>query len=218
MCFSAGASFTAGVILLTAGIATVKKAKVSSQLAFAAIPLIFAVQQFTEGLLWISLLNPEYAIWQQPVTYLFLIFAQVVWPTWVPVSILLLEKKKKRKSILYIISGLGILTSFYLSSRMIMHDVRAEVIGHHIHYNLWVPVSVLKFFGIIYFITTVVSHFISGIKKIWWLGFLTLLSFLTTKIFFEFYLISVWCFFAAIISTFIYVIVKDINKMPRPFQ
>jgi len=41
------------------------------------------------------------------------------------------------------------------------------------------------------------------------MGVLVLLSYLVTKLFFEDYVLSVWCFFAAIISVMIYFILAD---------
>jgi len=54
MCFSATASFIAGVSLLVLGVATVKKAKRKAEIPFAMIPLLFGVQQIIEGMLWLS--------------------------------------------------------------------------------------------------------------------------------------------------------------------
>jgi hypothetical protein len=55
MCFSATASFGASVVLGTIGVATLTKVKERAQVPFAIIPIMFAVQQFTEGILWIGL-------------------------------------------------------------------------------------------------------------------------------------------------------------------
>ena len=98
MCFSAGASFGAGVVLSVIGIASLKKVQTPSQIVFASVPLIFSVQQITEGFLWLALSNPAFAFLQQFTTYTFLFFAQVVWPMWVPLAIFLLEKEDKSET------------------------------------------------------------------------------------------------------------------------
>jgi len=90
MCFSATASFGAGVVLAAIGIASIKKVNHPSQILFAAIPLIFCVQQVTEGFLWLGFAKPDYASLQQFTTNTFLFIAQVAWPLCVPLSILLL--------------------------------------------------------------------------------------------------------------------------------
>jgi hypothetical protein len=86
MCFSASASFGAGVVLSAIGVVSIKKNQHKSQFLFASIPLLFAVQQFAEGILWLVLPNPEYASMQKHTTYVFLFFAQFFWPLWVPTN------------------------------------------------------------------------------------------------------------------------------------
>ena len=80
MCFSASASFGAAIVLSAISVSTIKKTQQPSQLYFAIIPLIFCLQQISEGFLWLSLTNPSYASLQQPMTYIFLFFAQILWP------------------------------------------------------------------------------------------------------------------------------------------
>lgn len=60
MCFSAEASFAGGVIISAIGVAVVNKIHKPQQSLFACIPIFFGIQQFTEGMLWISIPNPEY--------------------------------------------------------------------------------------------------------------------------------------------------------------
>lgn len=74
MCFSASASFGAGVVLSTIGIITFKKTEAKSQLVFASIPFIFAVQQISEGFLWLALANPSYAFLEKFTSHAFVFF------------------------------------------------------------------------------------------------------------------------------------------------
>ena len=100
MCFSATASFGASAVLGAIGILAVAKAKSKPQRVFGSIPLVFAVQQLTEGLLWLSLKDPGLASCRPFLTYTFLVFAMVVWPFWIPFTIWLLEKDQKRKRLI----------------------------------------------------------------------------------------------------------------------
>ena len=59
MCFSASASFGAGIVLTGIGVASIKKSDTRSKSLFASIPLIFGIQQITEGFLWLALSNPD---------------------------------------------------------------------------------------------------------------------------------------------------------------
>ena len=80
MCFSAGASFAAGVLLTVVGSETVRKVHRPSQIAFASIPVFFAAQQFAEGGLWLTIGQAGHAGAERLFTYLFLVMAQIVWP------------------------------------------------------------------------------------------------------------------------------------------
>ena len=55
MCFSATASFTAGAALTAVGGLTVHKSHGQIELPLALVPLLFGIQQLTEGVLWLSL-------------------------------------------------------------------------------------------------------------------------------------------------------------------
>ncbi|MDI1321943.1 MAG: hypothetical protein PSV36_04295 [Algoriphagus sp.] len=212
MCFSAGASFGAGVVLTVIGVASIKKAKSPSQIPFASIPLIFGVQQITEGFLWLAFLNPEYASLQQVAMYNFLFFAQVVWPVWVPFAILKLEPKENRRLISKILAGIGAAVSVYLGFCMINYPVEASVIGNHISYHEIFPPSLRVYVGILYSISTISPTFFSRIRRMWMLGTTVIVSYVITAIFYTDYIISVWCFFASIISIAIYVIMESLEK------
>ena len=54
MCFSATASFSAGAVLLGLGALTLKSARRPRELLYAAIPLLFAIQQLSEGVIWLT--------------------------------------------------------------------------------------------------------------------------------------------------------------------
>jgi uncharacterized protein DUF6629 len=56
MCVSAAASFAAGSVLAVAGAATVRRALRydRSMLVFSLFPAIFALHQFIEGAVWLS--------------------------------------------------------------------------------------------------------------------------------------------------------------------
>lgn len=206
MCFSTTASFVSGAILTTMGVASVKKTQHKSQILFACIPFIFAIQQFAEGFVWLTLLNSTNQLWQHISIYCFLIFAIVIWPAWVPLSMLLIETKHKRKILLSIVSVMGILFSVLSSFYLIFYDSKAQITSYHIHYELQIPASVKMLIGIIYLIPTVASNFISGFKGVAMMGVFVLISYFISRFFFNDYVISVWCFFSALISVTIYFI------------
>ena len=212
MCFSTTASFASGAILTVIGISSIKKTKEKNQIPFAIIPFIFAIQQFSEGFVWLSLLNSTNQFWQQFSTYSFLLFALIVWPAWVPISMFLIEKNRKRKIILGVFLGLGLLLAILSSIYLIIYKSEAQITSYHIHYELQIPLGTKIFIGILYLIPTIISNFISSTKGVALMGVFILLSYLVSRLFFNDYVLSIWCFFSALISIKIYFILANENS------
>jgi len=212
MCFSAEASFAGGVIITAIGVVVVTKVHKPSQLLFACIPIFFGIQQFTEGVLWLTIPNPEYANIQKTATYIFLVMADILWPVLIPVSILMMEKNIRKKRVLWILFAAGIIVSLYYSYCLVFLHVTPKIMGYHIRYNS----DFSKLFAIpvffLYLVATIPPLFISSIKRMHIFDILMLLSCIVTAIFFTQYLTSVWCFFAALISGVIYWILRDSKR------
>jgi len=215
MCFSPVASFSASAVLATAGVVAIKESKFTPKFPFAMIPVFFAIQQFAEGMLWLALQNPENANWRNPSTLIFLIFAQVVWPFWVPFSIMRMEKKQPSKKILQIISLLGCMLSIILLYRILVSPVSASIDCNHIFYDLIVPQSFVIPVDIFYLLCVLAPPFISSAKKTSLLGVIMIFSLIISQLFYTKALISVWCFFAAILSVVIIYILYKIPKSDR---
>jgi len=213
MCFSAEASFAGGVIITAVGIATVTRVHKPSQIVFASIPLFFGIQQFVEGTLWLTIPLAEYADLQRISTYIFLIMADFLWPTMIPLSVLLMEENPKRKQILKVLLGIGIALSLYYAYCLITFTVTPQITGYHIHYETTFPKALSMPAFIVYLIVTITPLFISSIKRTHLMGILMFLSCLVTAIFFTQFLTSVWCFFAALLSVVIFWILHDSKRL-----
>ena len=123
MCFSAGASFASGVVLSAIGIATVKEIQKPSQKVFAVIPVLFGIQQLSEGCLWLTLSGSDFIVVTKICTYIFLITAQILWSWVIPLSVFLMEEEHRRKKILWIMVVIGIALSMYYSVYLFFHNV-----------------------------------------------------------------------------------------------
>lgn len=74
------------------------------------------------------------------------------------------------------------------------------------------PVALRRYGGLIYIIATIIPPFFSSIKKVWIIGTAILISYILANIFYEGYVVSVWCFFAAIISILVLVVISYIRN------
>lgn len=216
MCFSAGASFTAGAIISAIGIATIKEVQKPSQRVFASIPLIFGIQQIAEGCLWMTLQNGDYAIIQKISTYIFLLTADALWPVIIPLSVLLLEEDGKRRRILRILLFTGIILALYYAYFILFFKVSPQILNCHIYYDTFTPESLMVPAFLIYLFVTITSLFVSSIKNMHLLGILMFLSCVVSVIFYTKSTTSVWCFFAAVISGVIYYIIRALQPEFNP--
>lgn len=212
MCFSATASFGSAAVLLIIGGVCIKNSETGPQRLLSSIPLMLSVQQFLEGIVWLSFLNPEYSEWGKSATYGFLIFAQVVWPFFIPFSIMMIEKDQKRKRILLYLTIIGSVQALILGYGMLMYTVSSEILHSHIRYDLDFPPANRWFGGVLYIIATGLSPFISSISRLRFVGVIVLCSYLFTRILYGQNVISVWCYFAALISFVILAVILRSKK------
>lgn len=209
MCFSAGASFAGGAVLSAIGVATIKTNNVPSHKLFAGVPLFFAFQQFSEGIVWLTLRSGAYPELQAASAYVFLLMALVIWPTMIPLALFKMETDERKKKFMKAILVAGLVLSAYYSVCMLLFPVTPVINQFHIQYINGFP-YILGFvaFGI-YVLATIIPLFISSVKKMKLFAWLIFISCFITGIFYKEYLTSVWCFFAAIISIVVYIIIYE---------
>jgi hypothetical protein len=210
MCFSATASFIAGTALFVLGVATLRATQRRSEIAFAAIPLMFGLQQMVEGTLWLSSRfdAPQLNL---AMTYLFSMFSHVLWPVFVPFAIGLLETVPWRRKVIWGFQGVGLLVGLYLLFLIIEFPVTAVVAENIVYVSphfYKIPVMLL------YLAATCISCFFSSSATIRLFGVLALLLFAVAYVFFAVALFSVWCFFAAVLSVIIFVHFKFGRRNP----
>ena len=214
MCFSAVASFAGGAVISGVGIATQQERKKPGQRLFASIPLVFALQQFSEGVIWVTLKSNTHASLQNVATHVFLAAALVVWPIVVPLSVFLMEVFKGRKMLLIALIILGGIVSIYNVHNLLTYQVSPQIQDFHIKYIDNFPTS-LGFIPIFYGISTLVPLFVSSVRRVWLLGLAIAISLAVSIIFYTDYVTSVWCFFAAILSVMIYWILRSNASNPK---
>ena len=210
MCFTAGASFAASAILGTGGLVALAKSGYNKQTMFAAIPLIFSIQQLFEGFLW-KAIAANNADGKYLYTLLFLIFAQIIWPIWLPLSIFKMEENPKRKNILGFIVAVGFITSIMLAMRMLFCNITSQASPNHIRYEIESPQWLILASSILYVISIILPGFVSQKKGMMVLATILLLSLLISAFFFNEYLISVWCFFGALASLTVIFVIKRLE-------
>ncbi len=204
MCFSATASFSAGAVLLGIGTLTLRSALALHRrrdLPFAAIPLLFAVQQLLEGVIWLTF-SDEAPQLNSVMTHVYSFFSHVLWPVYVPVAVALMEPAGWRRRALVAFVAAGAAVGAYLLYVLVAFPVASRPTGPHIEYDS--PHFFAAVTMTLYLLSTAISPLLSSHRMVVVFGVLALGSFSAAYAFYATWFISVWCFFAALLSAVVY--------------
>lgn len=213
MCYSTTVSFAAAAVLTGGGIACLRKAGGFNHLTgvFPALPLLFGIQQAIEGSVWWSLgtNDPELL---RTAALGFLLFSHVIWPIVIPFSCYLAEPLHRHKGLFLLMTllgavfGLSTYAPLWLNADWLVVFERHHSIVYQttLLYDAVLPRSVVT----LAYIAIVLLPLLLSVRHSYRvLGLLMLLAAMLTATVFKLAFISVWCFFAALISLYIYYIV-----------
>jgi len=196
MCFSATASFvSAGVLGVVGGLCLIRTTE-PRQLGLAAMPLIFALQQASEGLLWRSLAEAPAAAASEGLVLCFLFIAQVVWPVYAPAAVCLAEPRHERQRLMLAPIAVGAGLSAWLLWLLMTHPFSASIEGGSICYATSVPSPYLP--GLAYLAAVCLPFLMSSHRAVAAFGVIILVGFGVSYLAYRTAFLSVWCFFAAI--------------------
>lgn len=225
MCFSATASFSLSAALIPAGMGCLKKAQEEDKryLPLAAFPLAFGIQQAIEGLVWVGLGANDARLVALAATG-FVFFSHGFWLVWTPLTAACVEGDRLRGRIWRALVGIGLLYGLYFNLPIWLDPQRLSVslYNHSLVYEfqLLYPTRAMVLLGYALYVLTIVAPLVlSGDRPIQRLGGLVVVTLLLTASLFSAGFISVWCFFAALVSLYVgYVFLQgqEIRSQP-PF-
>ncbi len=195
LCFSPAASFVAAGLTGVIGALTLTRVIHGRELPLAAMPLLFAAQQTLEGLLWLALPAMTGDEDAAALTFVYLLFAHVLWPTFSPAAALLIEPDRRRRILMLPILIIGMAMSGYLLWALVAHPHTAQILQGHIVYSteLSHPTSL----GPAYVATVSLPLMLSSRRAVFVFGLIVLVGSATATVFYWRAFQSVWCFFAA---------------------
>ena len=200
MCFSAPASFIASGGLIALGGASLITAKKEDKI-LAAIPFLFGLQQALEGIQWLYLDAGSSSL---IAGYGFLFFAFIVWPIYVPTFVFVLDKK--RRKILKWFIFLGTAVALYFLGLLITQSLVIRELKACVNYSFNFPNMI--YVNTAYVIAVFGPLFISGRNIFKWFGVIIGFFAIISWFYFTINSVSVWCFFAAIVSSLFFVYLK----------
>jgi hypothetical protein len=200
MCFSATASFVASGGLLLTGAATYAVARKKDKVLIA-IPILFGIQQAFEGVQWLHLDRGSTSPFAG---YGFLLFAFIIWPVYVPAFVSLLDAKR-RKLLRWFLAA-GSLVSAYFVVVLATQPLRIRERTNCVNYTFDLPGQWIVL--ALYLLAILGPLFLSSRPVFRWFGVVILVLSAVAGTIYHHNFISVWCFFAALVSGMFFLYVQ----------
>jgi hypothetical protein len=233
MCFSASVSYSAAVVLVSTGLYAVQQAKrlQAPYWMWALVPIFFGIQQAFEGRVWQEL-DAGDASAVVPYALGFHFFSHFLWLWWFPLCSYLVEPVKSsmigkiRKRVFGGCAIFGAFAGTLVYSVMLFNPewMSVAVREHSILYEFSVPyrssIHIIITPAALYALTIIVPLLFSSHRLIQIFGVLIVLSVVLASEAYSYAYVSVWCFFAAVLSLYIVYMIRHLvaeSKSIKPY-
>jgi hypothetical protein len=202
VCFSVQADLVAGAALTPIGILALREVRCVREVPFASLPLLFALHQFVEALVWAAADGDVSQHVGHAAAVAYVIFAVPVLPTLMPLAVLLLEPRTLRRRVAPFV-GLGIVVSSVLTFALLTHPVTVSVHPHSLGYGT--GVSNGAFWTVLYVTAVIGPSVLSGYPTIVAFGVFNLVGLIVVAVVYVEAFASFWCILAGMASVLVLV-------------
>jgi hypothetical protein len=202
MCYSPTASFVSAAAIAGVGVATLRHVRSANTLLFGAVPMLFALHQFTEGLVWLGLQGRIGPVGRDHAAFLFTLYAQGLLPFLMPLAVTLMEPRGWRKAVLIGLTAIGAIAALWDAYGLMFLPSRVFIDHNAIAYRNVMTGSL--FISLLYILASCGALLISSFRVVRWYGALNVAALLIVQLVREYAFASVWCFYAALMSIMLY--------------
>jgi hypothetical protein len=225
MCFSASVSYSSSVVLVATGLYAVRQSGrlTAPYWMWAAVPVLFGIQQAFEGRVW-QLLGAGDSLAAVPYAQGFHFFSHFLWLWWFGLSAYFVEPGKFRKRIIGACTLFGVFAGTLVYAVILSHPewMLVSVREHSVVYKFSVPYRDSIHLPItpagLYALTVLVPLFFSSHKHVKIFGGLVVLSSLLASEIYGYAYVSVWCFFAALLSLYLVYMIQYFVAGSKPVR
>jgi hypothetical protein len=198
MCVSAEVDIAAAIVIGGVAVDAVRHIDRRDQILIGTLPAIFAVHQAIEVVVWWWAEGVVGASVGRPATWLYLLVALVLLPTWIPLAIRNIEPDEQRRSMIQAIVGVGVVTSAVLLWQLVDGDVDVRDQQWHLQYVFgldWLNVVVAG-----YLIATCAPLLVASRPSLRWYGIVNVIAAAVIAALSFGAVVSIWCVWAAVTS------------------
>ena len=185
-------------------------------LLIASFLPLFAPQQAVEGGVWLSI-GKENAEKIHLLATIYLSFSHLIWLVLAPLSVALIETSHFKRRLFFAFTAMGLIFGSSLYLPLLFYDnwLGVEVVNHSIFYDVRLIYDGFlskDTVGLIYAAIIIFPMLISTNSHIRLFGVVLVLSGIPAYYAYYHVFISVWCFFAGIVSLYIAYILTRVLK------
>lgn len=202
MCFSVEADVAVALAILPVAVASLREVRNVREVPFAALPLLFALHQLIEAVVWAGAEGHVSPGVQHAAAMAYLVFALPVLPTLMPLAVLLLEPRGFRLRVAPFLA-LGLVVSTYLGWALLTGPFSVVAHPHAVEYdpdlrhgNIW---------AVLYILAVIGPQLLSGYRSIIAFGWVNLVGLTVVAVTYVEAFVSLWCVYAACTSALVLV-------------
>jgi len=199
LCFSPEADLAVGTIIVAIGVDAIRHVREPRQIALASVPLVLGLHQITETFVWWGLQGRVAHTVEEAALWAYLLVAFAVVPVLLTVSVGLVERVRARRYVIAACAGMVSTVATALTMAIFRGDISAAIESRHIAYQ----VDAIGHGGLLtelYVLATCGALLASSYRDIEILGVLNLLAVPVLAWLTMNGLVSLWCFWAAMVS------------------
>jgi hypothetical protein len=198
VCFSAAADLVAGAVLLPVAVLSLREVRHPRELLFAALPLLFALHQLTEALVWLRIDGHDAPLsLAQGATTAYVAFAMCVLPWLFPLSVLLLEPRRDRLRVAPFVC-LGALVAAVMAVQVLSAPITVVPHPHALEYVTGLRNGDVM--AVAYVVAVISPALLSGYRSVVAFGVVNLVGLLVVAVVYVEAFASLWCVYAALTS------------------
>jgi hypothetical protein len=198
MCVSAEVDIAAAAVIGGVAVDAIRHIERRDQIMIGTLPAIFALHQAIEVVVWWWAEGVVGASVGRPATWLYLLVALVVLPTWVPLAVRNIEPDERRRHTIQAMVGVGVVTSAVLLWQLVDGDVDVRDQQWHLQYVFgldWPSVVVAG-----YLIATCAPLLVASRPSLRWYGIVNVTAVAVITALSVGAVVSIWCVWAAVTS------------------
>lgn len=202
MCFSLEADLVVGIALLPVAAVSLREVRKLRELPFAALPLLFALHQLVEAVVWAGAQGDVSPGVAEAAALVYLIYAFPVLPILLPVAVLLLEPRGSRLRVAPFVA-LGAVVASYFAVAVLTGPIEVVVHPYALAYVAHIDDAVL--WTGLYIVAVIGPPLLSGYRSLVVFGVVNLVGLTVAGLAYREGFASLWCIWAAMSSVLILV-------------